>query len=469
MGTPASAGTPRPVDLLIRHGRVITMDADRRVLADGSVAIQDGRIVAVGPDRELAAAGWSGRQERDARGGIVHPGLIDGHAHTNSEAIRGFAPKTHADWSRVEATFYGAITPDDEHVGALLSTMEMVASGTTLYCDTGSSTDLAATATAIEAVGLRGIPGLFIGDASEDPVVKPLTHPAARCVELLEEQLERYPFRGSRHARCAVTMEGMGLCSDELLVAGADLARRRGVPMVMHQSWSAGEVAASIAATGRRPVEHLADLGILGPHLTLVHMIALGPSEVELVRTTGTNLVHCPSASMRRGMGAIRNGRFPELAAAGVHVGLGSDGFSGKRDVLRQVYLAAIAYRELRADLPVLTGEAALELATITGAAALGLADELGSLEPGKAADLVIHTVDRPEAHPRFGDPVDNLVFFAGAATVDTVIVAGETIYDGGRFTRVDAADVYRRVDAKAAAFESTIGTGAYSLWPLVE
>ena len=207
---------------------------------------------------------------------------------------------------------------------------------------------------------------------------------------------------------------------------------------------------------------------MLGENLTLVHMNHLDRAEVELLAESGTRVVHCPAASLRRGMGAIREGAFPEMLGMGIPVALGSDGYSGRRDVLRQAYLAAVGFREFRGELPVLTGETVLEMATLHGARALGL-DEVGSIEVGKQADLVVHALDRPEAHPRFQDPVDSLVYFRGSSTVDTVLVNGEVILDRGRFTRFDAAAAYQAIDEASAEFEAGVGASIYSVWPLVD
>jgi len=455
-------------DLLLRHARVLTMDPHRRILADGAVAIRAGRIAAVGRDSDLAAR-WQAAGVRDLRGALVHPGLVDAHAHTTSDLIRGFAPKTHPGWGPVEMAFYATTGSEADLLGTQLSTMEMVANGITTYCDTGGSLDLDATARAIESVGIRGIPGQRIFDVLAEPDLEGIVTSTGECLARLQAQIARYPFRGGGRVWCAATLSGMGLSSDRLLLEAQALAEAAGVPMVMHQSWSADEVAASEAATGRRPVQHLADIGLLGPNLTLVHMIHLDDDEVRLIAASGTRVVHCPAAAMRRGMGAIRVGRFPELVAAGVTVALGSDGFSGKRDLLRQAYLAAVGFREFRDEVPVFTGETVLEMATINGATALGLAAEIGSIEAGKRADIVIHGLDRPEAYPRFSDPVDSLVFYAGSSTVETVIVDGEAIYDARRFTRLDADEVYANVDQAARAFEESFGRGAFAAWPIVD
>ena len=108
-------------------------------------------------------------------------------------------------------------------------------------------------------------------------------------------------------------------------------------------------------------------------------------------------------------------------------------------------------------------------MATLHGARALGLDDEIGSIEVGKRADLVVHRLDRPEAHPRFRDPVDNLVYFRASSTVDTVFVDGEAILDRGVFTRFDSGEAYRRIDAAAAEFEAGVGAATYAAWPLVD
>ncbi len=475
--------TEHEVDLLLRHARIITMDPARRILVDGAVAVGDGRILEVGPDREVSAVVTHAAATRDLGGALVHPGLVDAHVHAgSSELSRGMAPKDHADYGAVDDWLFTFRSPETDHLGALLSCMEMVTNGTTAYSDTGGSFFLDETARAIETVGMRGMPGHSMLDfnprvpgrdtsagAMSDEEAETLRTPTRECVEKLDDQMSRYPFRGGGLVRGGATMYGCMRCSDELLIKAQALARKHGAPMIMHQSWDPEEVTISEALYGCRPIEHLAEIGVLDENLTLVHMNHLSPVEVDLVAESGTRVVHCPAASLRRGMGAIRNGSFPEMLAKGVPVALGSDGYSGRRDVLRQAYLAAVGFREFRGELPVLTGETVLEMATLHGAKALGLEDEVGSIEIGKRADLVIHSLDRPEAYPRFQDPVDNLVYFRASSTVDTVFVNGEAILDGGRFTRFDAAEAYRRIQDAAAEFESGVGATTYAVWPLVD
>ena len=474
--------TQAGADTLLRHGRILTMDHRRRILVDGAIAIRQGIITAVGPDRQVGAD-TSATTTRDLGGALVHPGLIDAHVHAgSSELSRGMAPKDHADYGAVDDWLFTFRRPETDYLGALLSCMEMVSNGTTAYSDTGGSFYLEETVRAIETVGMRGMPGHVVLDANpqvsgrdtsagamSEEEAETLRVPTSRCAERLEEQMTRYPFRNGGRVRGAATMYGCMRCSDELLLRAQALARRHGAPMIMHQSWDPEEVTVSEELYGCRPIEHLADIGVLDENLTLVHMNHLSAREVDLLAESGTRVVHCPAASFRRGMGAIRVGSFPEMLAKGVPVALGSDGYSGRRDVLRQAYLAAVGFREFRGELPVLTGETVLEMATLHGARALGLEGEIGSIEVGKRADLVVHRLDRPESYPRFRDPVDNLVYFRASSTVDTVFVDGEAVLDRGIFTRFDAEEAYRRIDAAAAEFEAGMGASTYAVWPLVD
>jgi cytosine/adenosine deaminase-related metal-dependent hydrolase len=469
------------VDLLLRHGRVITMDAERRILVDGAIAIAGGRVAAIGPDRDIAPR-VQAAATRDLAGALVHPGLVDAHVHPSNDISRGFAPKLIPDMTPIDmAMFTWPDSPEIDHLGSLHSSMEMVANGTTLFSDTGSAFHLDQAVRAFETVGIRAVTGSFLfGDAGlsgeqadvrgiADDEAELLRRPYDQCVELIVDQLERYPFRGDGLVRGAVTLYGCGRASDRLLLEGQALAARHGAPMIIHQHWGPDETAASQALFGRAPIEHLSDIGVLGPNLTLVHMIHLSPSELELLYPSGAKVVHCPGASMRRGMGAIRIGHFPEMLAAGVTVGLGSDGYLNKRDVLRQAFLSILAHREVRADYPILTAETVLEMATLHGARALGMEREVGSLEVGKRADIVIHRSDRPEAHPRYRDPVDSLVLFRQTSTVDTVFVGGEAVLEGGRFTKFDAADAWRQIDGLAGRLEERVGRNSFSQWPVID
>lgn len=443
------------------------MDARRTILADGAIAVTNGRIGAIGPDREIAPS-IDAAKIRDLQGAVIHPGLVDAHAHTGMDLVRVLLPESR-EFGIIEYPFSSTRSREEEYLSAMLSCMEMVLNGTTLYCDTGQSFDLEATVEAIDMVGMRGIPGYFLADERipqdkhYDKYFSP-TKATDECLAKLEDQIRRYSFHGNGRIRCVATLQGSGTASDALLKGAKQIAQREGVPMVMHQSWSEGEITKSKSQHGLRPVEHFAKLGLLGPDLTLVHMIRADEREIELIKDSGTSVVHCPNAAIRRAMGAIRVGKFPEMLNNGIPVGLGSDGWSGTHDIIRQAYLAASLFREMRDEVPIITAETALEMATLHGARALGMHSEVGSLEIGKRADLVIHRLDWPG--PWVDDPVPNLVYYSQSRTIDTVMVDGEEILSNGRFTRFDASGVLNRINQAAIERQNSIGYKR-GTWPI--
>ena len=455
------------VDYLLRHGRIITMDSRRRVLCDGTIGIKKDRIKIIGPDSEVAPRAVPA-VTRDLRGAIVHPGFIDAHAHTISDITRGLAPENTPmteEWNSARRLFYETVTPEEEFSAALLSTMEMVSNGTTTYADTGGSYDLSSAVKAVNTVGIRGIPGYFIADGTV--LTERISSTAAQCLRLLEEQCMKFPFHSDNLVRCTVSLMGMGTASDNLLLEAKILAGKLKVPMIMHQSWDQSEVAASRERYGKRPIEHLAELGILTPGLTLVHMIYLDEGETEIVADSGCSVVHCPAESIRSAQGAVRRGLFPEMLGLGIPVALGSDGPNGRHDIARAAYLAAALFKEIRGETPVITAETALEMATINGAAALGLQDDIGSLMVGKKADLVIHRTDRPEIYPRY-NAVSTLVYSSLSATVDTVMIDGRLVYENGHFKNIREDKIFEEIDRVGGKLIRRLNYTVSSPWPVV-
>ena len=170
------------VGRLLRHGTFLTMDEERRIFVDGSIAIDDEKIEAIGTDREIEAE-FSSSNVRDLNGSVVHPGLVDAHVHTGMDLIRGLAPESSANWTNVETPFLRSRTSEDDYLSALICCMEMVSNGSTIYSDTGSSYDLDATARATELVGLRGMPGEFV--AAQSGEIEGWLAPLDECLETL--------------------------------------------------------------------------------------------------------------------------------------------------------------------------------------------------------------------------------------------------------------------------------------------
>jgi 5-methylthioadenosine/S-adenosylhomocysteine deaminase len=460
---------PTPVDLMVTHGVVITLDAQRRIFSDGAVAIDGSRIVDVGRSADLERT-YAAQRLIDAQGGVLQPGFVDCHVHLSQHLGRGTIPdlwpeeREHDQW----LPYWTHMTEDDAYRSAMLACLEMVRNGTTTFCDNGARFSGELNAAVAEKVGLRGIVSEVCWDIPPHPEVA--VGDADACLARLERLVKALPAAPESRVWAGVGMAGMGLCSDGLLVEGKKLADRYGVVMDMHQSFGPVDVARYKERTGGKPaVEHFADLGILGSNLQLVHMIYTEASEVSLLASTGTNIVHCPAASTRVGMGVSRVGRFPEMVARGVNVALGSDSgnYSDFFDVGRQAYLAATLHREARGKMPTISAEQVIEMATINGARSLGMVDQIGSLEPGKKADIVVHAYRRPEWRPGL-DVMNSLVYSAQSTGVDTVIVDGEIILCEGQFTQIDEQAEYRQIDRAARALYQRMGFQVQNRWPVI-
>jgi len=227
-------------------------------------------------------------------------------------------------------------------------------------------------------------------------------------------------------------------CTPELLVEVKEHARRLGLPFVIHAAESRDEIETVKTRYGRRPIEHLHHLGILDAHTVLAHCVWLDEGEIEVLAATGAGIAHNPVSNAK-----LASGIAPVLAlrARGVPVGLGTDSMLSNNalNLFQEMKFAVLLQRAHTLDGFALAARDALAMATREGARVLGWDREIGSLEPGKEADLVILDLE----HPLGLTPervISDLVFSAGPQHIHAVMVHGETIYEQGRFTRVDEA-----------------------------
>ncbi len=281
--------------------------------------------------------------------------------------------------------------------------------------------------------GLRGTIGTWGWDIEEGPFTAPSPEVLARQRAVVEAHPAGELVEGW------VTLVGHNLASDELLAGAAGLARELGTGLTMHLSPTSSDPEAYLARTGRRPVAHLDQLGMLGRHLLLAHGVWLDEAEWELVLASGTAVAYCPWAYLRLGQGVSRKGRHLEMAERGGRIALGCDATNASDlpDILRAAALASGLARDGAVDPERFGAGLALELATIRGAEAIGMADRIGSLEVGKKADLVVHDRRHPAWRPP-GDPVLNLVWGTDGRSVRDVIVDGKLVVRNGASVTVD-------------------------------
>jgi 5-methylthioadenosine/S-adenosylhomocysteine deaminase len=453
-------------DLLVVGGRVVTMDADRRVLDPGAVAVAGDRILAVDAPVALRAS-WPGTPELDARRGVVTPGMVNGHQHlTGDPLVRGCIPDDLApgrsifEWA---VPVHGAHTPDDDELTATISAVDSLRNGVTTLVEAGTVAFPERLAAGTVAAGARGTIGTWGWDVDEGPF-------AAPADEVLDRQravLDRFPAGGQVEGW--VTLVGHSLASDALLAGAADLARARGTNMTMHLSPTSSDPEVYLERHGRRPVVHLQHLGVLGRHLLLGHGVWLDDAEVDAVLASGTAIAYCPWAYIRLGQGVCGHGRHAEIARRGGRIALGCDASNAgdAPDILRAAALAAGLAKDTRVDPTWFGAHDTFEWATVAGAQAVGMGDRIGSIEPGKLADLVVHDASGPQWAPD-ADVALQLVWGTDGRTVRDVLVGGQVVVRDGRSTRVDEAALHDEAVAASRAILARAGIEVPHRWPVV-
>lgn len=465
------------IDCAITNGYVVTMDPQRRVLADGAVAISGRDIVAVGPTSEVLSR-YSARRTLDAGGAVVHPGFVECHSHLTLHLARGGFGDT-ISYRDVEPDFFvpylNALEDEDEHAAATLACLEMVGNGTTCFLEAGTALSPAAVAEAAEQVGMRGlVADPFLWDVNDNAdgynalAIDRAPADTKRSLDLLGRELRR-----NRDPDALVgghiAIQGMGSASDELERAAKAAADAGRTVLNQHQSYYQVDAETDDRRHGCHALVHLEDIGVLGQNCVFAHMNIIRADEVAPVIDSGMSIAWCPAGSMIWGVGGTQRGRHAELLRRGVNVALGSDSsnWANRFDVGLQGYLAVISAREKTLDKTTLVAEDALEMATINGAKAAGLDHRVGSIEPGKRADVVIRANDVPEAYP-LTDPVSQVVFSARAKSVHTVLIDGRVVLEARRATRVDPAEVFAGVEASVKGVFDRMGYRFAPKWPPV-
>lgn len=435
----AAAQRRRPVALLIMGGTVVTMDKDRRVIEDGAVAVERGRIVAVGKRAEIERQ-FTAREIIDARGRAVIPGLINGHTHIPMTLFRGIADDLDLNEWLTKYIFPAEgknVTEAFVRVGTQLGLAEMIRGGTTTYCDMYYFEDAIADETA--RAGVRGLLGETVIDF---PVADNKTWPDAM------RYTDNFVRKWKGHALItpAIAPHAPYTVSEAHLREVRAFSDRTGAPIITHISETRKEVEDVTRDHGARPVEYLARIGFLSLRTVAAHTIHLNEVEIGLLRQYGVGSVHNPQSNMKLASGVAP---VPQMLRAGVAVGLGTDGAASNNDLdmWEEMDTAAKLHKLYSLDPKVLSAEESLALATIGGARALHMFDDIGSLEAGKRADIVIVDLDALHQTPRY-NIYSHLVYATKASDVRTVVIEGRVVMRDRRLLTLNEALIKQKARA---------------------
>ena len=446
---------------------IITMDQERRIIANGSVVVQGQRILQVGKAEELADV----QAERviDATDMVITPGFCNGHMHISyAHATRGIFPDDLGS-AYLPNVFklQSIMTEEEEYNTSLLAITELLKYGTTTFMDPGSTKFLDRCLDAYKQTGCRIITGTHVTD-KPNPLGLPVSS-TADAADIVEATIKEFDGEADGRVRAWAMPFSPSMCTDELLLECKRLAGHYGTGMTLHYNNAANYVENSIKETGLRPTQHLEKLGVLGDNVTLAHMLGQDESEVEALARTETRAVVVPTAAVKGGAGMTQHGTLPEMLNAGMTVGLGTDAGNNSNllETNRAMYLIAVLYKDARQDSKAIPAETALEMATIMGAEALGLSADVGSLEVGKKADLVLFDTRRAEWQTLF-NPVNNLVYNADGRSVHLVMVDGQIVVEDHKPLFVDEWALAQKVQGIGEDMLARAGLSFPLRWPIV-
>ena len=415
--------------MIIRNTTILDFASlSRRAGVD--VLVLGNRIRRIAPG--IAGTSAASGESVDGTGLYLVPGLVNTHCHAAMTLLRGAAEDCLVeDWFNRHIWMYErSLAPEDVYWGSLLATAEMLLSGVTCVADHYFHMDQAFRA--CEEIGIRAdlAWAVFgVGDGWERQV--------AEAMDFTTGHRDANP-------RIAVSLgpHSPYICPASFLSSVADKAGALGLKMHIHVSEEKGQVERSLAQKGKTPVQVLADSGVLRPGTVLAHAYHSTDADLALIRKAGAGIAHCAKTYMK--FGDVRD-FLPRALAAGVRVGLGTDGPASNNslDIFETARCAALlakcAVRDARAAR---IGEI-LPLCH-AGGEVLGLSG-YGRLEEGSLADLVLLDPRTPSMVPEH-DVFANILYSLGERNVHTVIVDGKVLVREGRLLHLDMEELRRRV-----------------------
>jgi putative selenium metabolism protein SsnA len=412
------------------------MDPNRRILERHALAIDDGRIVEIGITEDLQQQ-HSNVESVDATGQIVMPGLVCSHSHLYGMLLRGaslsVAPPS--DFTQILQRIWWpldeAMNYEDAYASALVATVEFAKSGVTLFADTYSGPNsisgvLDKICDAVESIGIRGFLAFEVTERhSKDEGLSGVKE-NARFAEIISKKPDaKTKALFSIHASFTV--------SDELIRDIKKTAERFHSPITIHASEGLVDLYHNLETYGKRTIERLSDVGLLGPNVILAHCVHLNAKEIDLIARTKTGVAHNPMSNMLNAVGVSPVQR---MIAQKVTVGLGNDGYVF--DMFENMRTTFLLHRLYNKDPNAIDAYSVLEMATINGAKLYGMEKDVGSIEVGKKADIILIKPNILPTPLTSDTAVNHIINTVSGDDVEHVFVGGKQIVKNKRLLSFD-------------------------------
>ena len=426
-------------DLLIKAEWCVPVEGPQAILENHAVAVSDGRIVAVLPladaDREFQPS-----RTIERPGHVLIPGLINTHTHAAMTLFRGYGDDMPLEpWltERIWPAEKRWLGPEFVRDGTALAIAEMLLGGVTCFADQYFFPEIVAN-TAVD-LHLRAVVGTPVLDF-ETEWARDAREYLQKSADLVHDPYADHPLITSAFAPHSTAALG-----DDDFVELRVMADQLDIPIQIHLHETEKEIENALAATGMRPAERLAGLGLVNRSLLAVHAVHLSDDEVQLFADAGVSIAHCPRSNLKLASGIAPVAHYDK---AGVNVAIGTDGAASNNvlDMLLEMQTASLLAKAASRDAQALSALDSLSMATLGGARALGLEQVTGSITAGKWADLACVDLRSINSQPAY-DPVSNLVYAANSSQVADVWVAGRQQVENGRLTDIDVEDIAGRAN----------------------
>lgn len=425
--------------LLIKNVDILTLDVTDTVLTRANIAIQDGRIVAIG---EIPRA-FAADDTIDATNHVALPGFFNAHTHAAMTLLRGSAEDLPLERWFNEGIWRteSALREEDVYWGTALAACEMIRSGTVGFSD--HYFWMYQSARVVQESGIKAMLAWCVFGSDFAKEMGPTT------LELTSDFVAEFQNGAGGRIKTMLGPHSPYISTPRALQDAANVARKLGVGCHIHVSESQGQVDSSYKQHGKSPVAYLNDLGIFDNPSIAAHAIYVNANDIQILRDKGVNVAACPKTHVKL---AMQTTRILELTNAGVNVALGTDGAASNNDLnmLEVARLAALLQKHDTGDATIMPSMQALKYATQHGARALGFTNS-GVIQAGADADLILLDMDKPHLVPRH-NLAANVVHSAHAGDVNYVLVNGQVLLRKGALTTLDEAKIKHEAEARGFA-----------------
>ena len=421
--------------ILIKNANIVSMDQNRSVYVEGSILIENDKIIEIGKYDDLQPLINSNVIVEDAKGNWILPGLINTHVHTSQQLARGIADDVDLlVWLRDRIWPYESnLSEEDSYVSSLLCGIEQIRSGVTCFVEAGGQ-HVNGMGRAVKELGIRaalvkstmdtgiGLPKIWQKNTQEE-------------IDAQIENFENWHNKENDRIRCWFGLRTIFNNSDELIIKTKELADKYEVGIHMHVAEIRDEIEFSKNTRGAATVTHLNNLGVLGDNFLAAHCVWMTNKEIEIFQKNNVKVTHNPAAAMK----VLGFAEIPQMLEQGICVSIGTDGApcNNRMSLIDEMWLTSLIHKGRKLNPKIMPAETILEMVTVNAAKCALWDKEIGSLEKGKKADLIIIDPKSATMLPMH-DPIANLVSSMRTQNVNSVMCDGIWVMKDGVIKTID-------------------------------